>query len=138
MQITFDLADMFGGGTSAVADARLLTVLLEALIDANLVYLRDHAAKSLYRSGVVYARTRVWDTIPALYSRGYGDCKSLSAALCAEMRHRGEAAIPVFRWKQAADGSKLYHILVQTSRGWEDPSRRLGMGRSEWSYFQGR
>ncbi len=141
MQIVFDLGGSFDSD-SVVADAETLTSLLEGLVAINRVYLRHHTVPTLYRSGVVYGRTRVWDSIPALYSRGYGDCKSLSAAKVAELREQGIKARCVHRIAFREDGSNLFHILVQrppcaeAPDGWEDPSRVLGMGGSEWAHFR--
>ena len=118
----------------------MLRILLDTLIFINLAYLENHAVPSLYDSGVVYGRTTLWEPIPALYARGYGDCKSLSAALIAEYRRKGIDCSPVFRWiRRPNDGYRKgetdYHILVQTARGFEDPSKVLGMGRNENAHF---
>jgi len=32
-------------------------------------------------------------------------------------------------------GDNVFHILVRTDRGWEDPSAKLGMGREELALF---
>jgi hypothetical protein len=79
------------------------------------------------------SRTAIWDTLPALYERGYGDCKSLTAALVAQYLRQGIECAPVFRFKERADGSGAldFHILVQTAQGFEDPSKVLGMGKDE-------
>lgn len=136
MIIAFDIPHAFHGASDSLSDARCLRTLLDCLIRLNLAYLRSHAnIPSLYRSGVVYGRTKVWDTIPALYQRGYGDCKSLSAAYVAEKLHKGEKARAVFRWVKRRDGGKDFHILVQTERGYEDPSKVLGMGSNENAHF---
>jgi hypothetical protein len=84
---------------------------------------------------VKYGRTKVWDSIPALYARGYGDCKSLTAAYIAEYRLGGVACEPVFRFVRNKDKSKDFHILVQEYSGFEDPSKRLGMGAAENARF---
>lgn len=131
MQITFNLPHVFFPGSPRDEDADALKALLDCLIQLNQDFLRKHSVPALYRSGVFYARTEIWDTIPALYSRGFGDCKSLTAALVAEYRMRGIDCRPVFRWIDGANGSKNYHILVQTREGFEDPSKVLGMGQNE-------
>lgn len=136
MIISFDMPFVFHPGTNQVENARALKVSLEYLIALNRIFLAGHAVPDLYRSGVVYGRTQVWDTIPALYAKRYGDCKSLSAALIAQMRQAGLVADPVFRWVREPDGTVNYHILVQTPHGFEDPSKRLGMTQNENSYFQ--
>jgi hypothetical protein len=138
MQITFDLPHVFFPGSHSEDNAYALRALLDCLITLNRAYLRNHAAtvKPLYQSGVVYGRTQVWDTIPALYQRGYGDCKSLSAALIAEYREQGKQCSPVFRWVERSNGVKDFHILVQCGDTFEDPSKVLGMGANENAHFR--
>ncbi len=138
MDITFNIPHVFHPGSSQEDNAYALRDLLDCLIQLNLVYLRSNAALGLYHSGVRYGRTQIWDTIPALYERGYGDCKSLTAALIAEYRMKGIACSPVFRWIERGDGSGAvdYHILVQTAKGFEDPSKVLGMGQNENAQFR--
>lgn len=130
MQITLALPHVFNPASTPVENARALRILLDALIALNSAYLKDHAALPLYKAGVVYGRTTVWDSIPALYARGYGDCKSLTAALVAQYRKQGILCKPVFRWQKRKDnsGATDFHILVQHANGtFEDPSKRLGM-----------
>jgi hypothetical protein len=135
MIFELNLPHVFNRRSTRDENAAALRILLESLIALNLAYLDTHHAPPLYESGVRYGRTTIWETIPALYERGYGDCKSLTAALCAERRKRGRFANPVFRYAQNASGGINYHILVQTESGFEDPSRALGMGRDENSYM---
>ena len=139
MQITFALPHVFYPGSNPVENARTLRILLDALISIDETFLKHHTVPGLYQSGVVYGRTQIWDSIPALYSRGFGDCKSLTAALVAQYRAQGKTAQPVFRWAKRSDGSGAtdYHILVQTADGFEDPSKVLGMGANENAYFPG-
>jgi len=135
--VTFNIKNAFEKGSPSLSNAVVLRALLDGLIAANVVYLKYHTFPSLYESGVVYKRTNVWDSLPALYHRGYGDCKSLTAALVAERMTRRESAMPVFRWmpRPNEEGVKDFHILVESSYGYEDPSRRLGMGADENAYF---
>lgn len=135
MQISFDLPHVFFAGSHPEDNAHALRALLDCLVTLNQAYLRNHAVAALYRSGVVYGRTKVWDTIPALYARGYGDCKSLTAALIAEYRLQGKACSPVFRWRERSNGVRDFHILVQCGDTFEDPSKVLGMGRDENRWF---
>ena len=103
-----------------------------------MIYLRKHTVLPLYQSGVRYAKTQKWLSIPALYRDGLGDCKSLTTALVAEYRHNKIFANPVFRFvenPQKGPGILDYHILVQTSTVFEDPSKRLGMPHSEIQKF---
>lgn len=138
MQITFELPHVFVPSSTEEENAYALRILLECLISLNRAFLRKHSVPPLYRSRVFYGRTDVWDPIPALYLRGYGDCKSLAAALIAEYREQGIPATPVFRFSDV-NGRKLFHILVsKTVNGqakWEDPSRALGMGADELKWF---
>lgn len=137
--VTFDLPKCFDSASDPVDNARALQALLHCLGAINLIYLqyRPGQVASLYDSGVIYDRTQVWDSIPALYQRGYGDCKSLTSALIAERVVQGQKANPVFRWMVSPeDGQTNYHILVQTDEGFEDPSKVLGMGRDENAYFK--
>lgn len=126
----------FMPGSTEDANAHALRALLDCLIDLNTNYLRFSGKKvipTLYHSGVYYERTQIWDTIPGLYKLGYGDCKSLTAALIAQYRSQGIQAEPVFRFIRRPDGSGAldFHILVQTEDGFEDPSKVLGMGKNE-------
>ncbi len=136
MQITFDIPHVFHPGSSSPEDADVLRAMLDCLIRINIEYLRRHPkTPPLYKAGVTYGRTEVWDSIPALYARRYGDCKSLSAARIAELTVRRVVAQPTFRFNPRKNGAKDFHILVQTYAGWEDPSRKLGMGSNELAYF---
>lgn len=131
MQVVFDMPHVFGRSSPLTANAHALRSMLNCLIELDIIYLLDHAAPTLYQSGVIYGRTRVWDTIPAILKRGYGDCKSLTAWKVAEYRKRGVLAGAVFRGKKNSSGGLDFHILVQTENGYEDPSKVLGMGRNE-------
>lgn len=136
MLIEFNLPHVFEPGSSRVENARALAALLRCLVDLNLAYLEDHPDTApLYQSGVYYDRTTWWEPIPALYARGFGDCKSLSAARIAELRRAKQPCRAVFRWHENTDGSLLFHILIDKPGGWEDPSKRLGMGTHENAPF---
>lgn len=137
MQIEFNLPHVFRSGSDQTENAIVLRALLECLIDINRAYLRIRPETPiLYNSGVRYGRTTWWECIPALYSRGLGDCKSLTAALVAEYIEKGIPAKPVFRFRQNEYGGTDYHILVQTRQGFEDPSKVLGMGQDENAWFR--
>jgi hypothetical protein len=138
MEIPIDVQHWFEPATSLVDNAYALRALLDCLITLNESYLRNHSVRPLYQSGVVYGRTTVWDPIPALYARQYGDCKSLSAALIAQYRKQGIACEPTFRWhprKNTVEKILDFHILVEVRRSgkiiYEDPSKVLGMGADE-------
>jgi hypothetical protein len=141
MQIPFNLSSVFCPDSSSQDDAYVLSALLEVLIVANRTYLRTHTAPPLYRSGVRYARTDDWLSIPDLYSRKFGDCKSLACVRVVELRREGIDADFDFRWvKRPSDAGKDFHILVKKVdpiQGfmYEDPSRILGMGKDEVAKF---
>jgi hypothetical protein len=141
MQIPFNLSNVFSPDSSSQDDAYVLRALLEVLLVANRTYLRTHAVPNLYRSGVRYGRTDDWLSIPELYRRQFGDCKSLACVRIVELRRAGIEAEPDFRWVQRKnDGGKDFHILVKKVdpiQGfmYEDPSRILGMGKDEVAKF---
>lgn len=138
MDITFSIPHVFYPGSDQDENAYALRALLDCLVRLNRGYLRSHSVPTLYRSGVRFGRTKEWDSIPALYAKKVGDCKSLSAALIAEYLEQGIPCRPGFRWIPGSNGQMLYHILVQTANGWEDPSKKLGMldgGRNENDWF---
>lgn len=138
MQIVINLEHAFGPDSNPVESAQCLRRMLELMVELNAEYLRAHPkTKSLYRSGVSYGRTTWWEPIPALYRRGYGDCKSLAPALCAQYRLAGVRCKPVFRFYKEPSGATKFHILVLTESGWEDPSKILGMGANEVAPFYG-
>lgn len=138
-QVTFDLPGAFEPDSLPLDNAVALQALLRLLVAINLDFLtriKGQPYPELYNSGVIYGRTQVWDSIPALYGRKYGDCKSLSCALIADYAMNGEICKPVFKFVKLKDGTTNYHIYVQRANGqFEDPSKKLGMG-NEWSYFQ--
>jgi hypothetical protein len=127
MLITFDLPHVFDSDSSTRENAEALSALLECLVAIDLAYLGGHVVPPLYRSGVVYGRTETWDPIPAVLTKGFGDCKSLSAWLVASRRRESVPTKPVFRWFSRPDGIRDFHILVETDAGFEDPSKVLGM-----------
>jgi hypothetical protein len=142
VEITFSLPNVFNVGADRRENAESLEALLECLVKQNIVYLRSmkrrgYTVPALYSSGVVYARTIWWENIPALYNRGFGDCKSLSAALVAQYRFVEKVnARCVFRFNPLPTSTD-YHILVEVGPNqFEDPSRVLGMGKDENAYFR--
>jgi hypothetical protein len=139
MDIVFRLSNVFHPGSDPAEDAYVLRSLLDCLIATDMAYLRYHAAPPLYKAGVVYGRTKEWLRIPDCIANRKADCKSLSAWRIAELRNAGAKANPTFRFRKRDNGTgiKDFHILVQTSTGYEDPSRVLGMGKNEWAHFGG-
>jgi len=131
MIVTMDLPHVFSTGSTDLENAKALKALMTALIDLDVAYLQHHQAPKLYASHVVYGRTQEWETIPAVLARRYADCKSLAAWRVAELRKEDTRADAVFRWKARNNGIKDFHILVVTPKGYEDPSKVLGMGSNE-------
>jgi hypothetical protein len=133
LRIPFDVGFVYHPKASDEDNAMVLRIFLEALVACDIIFLRmadRHRVKipDLYHAGVVYDRTKVWDSIPDLYRRKHGDCKSLTAARIAELRHSGHPALPVFRFApNPITGGRDFHILVQRGKGFEDPSKLLGM-----------
>jgi hypothetical protein len=160
MEITYNLPHVFSPEASQVDNACALRALLDCQIALNLAWLQYHAVPSLYESGVVYGRTKIWEPTPALilpnkHPRQAGrmtiweplgttggkkraDCKSLGPALVAQYRHQGKGARCVFRFMPRQDGTGFldFHILVEFPNGdHEDPSRILGMGSEQLTGF---
>jgi hypothetical protein len=137
--VTFDVPTCFDSASHPTPNAKALQALLNCLAAINLIYLEFRPGgciPPLYESGVVYGRTQIWDSIPALYQRGYGDCKSLTAALIAEYAAQGIKSRPVFRWAVDSEKQTQYHILVLSPQGFEDPSKVCGMDKDENAYFK--
>ena len=111
----------------------VLRLMMEALIAANVAYLRQHPeAPRLYESGVRYEEepgTRTTGTTSPRRSRvAGGDCEDLAGWRIAELRVAGElAAMP--RVTVFTEGRRVtYHVAVRRAAGAiEDPSRELGM-----------
>lgn len=145
MEIRFDLSHVFDRQDSDVENAYVLQSLLNCLTNVNMAFLKFARASvpRLYESGVRYGRTKVWYPIPSLYRMGYGDCKSLACALVAEYRVKKKIrARSVFRFVRNNRGGNDFHILVETpdcngydKKQFEDPSRKLGMGKNELAHF---
>lgn len=127
MRIPINLPWVYSSTSNPEENAVVLRHLMECLIAIDMEYLRRHRTSPLFQSGVRYGRTFDWDTVPAVQRLGYGDCKSLSAWLCAEMRLRGEKCRPLFRSYPSRFGAPDFHIWVETAHGEIDPSEKLGM-----------
>ncbi len=126
--VVFTIDRAFGRRSSNLVNAAALETLLACLTQLNTIWLKYHPNHvELYNSPVYYKRTLIWDTIPALYARGFGDCKSLTACLVAELRRKGIWCRPVFRHMSSVN-STMFHILVMLIDGsWDDPSKVKGM-----------
>lgn len=147
MLISYSMVHVFHPGSNKLLNARTLRASMDYMITVNRIFLEECSRsgavplkwRNLYQSGIVYDRTVWWEPIPALIRRGYGDCKSLSAAWIAQAQFfRRQPCRPVFRFVDNADGSTDYHILVELQDGtFEDPSKVLGMGADEVAKFYG-
>jgi hypothetical protein len=95
-------------------------------INAEIISYLGGRVPRLYESGVRYRKPGklVWHTIADLYDLGYGDCKDLVAARCAELRYfESEPAIPLI-YQTRRPG--MWHAVVERADGTiEDPSRIL-------------
>lgn len=89
----------------------------------------------LYESGVFYQTPEspcggdVWQDIPTLLKRGFGDCKDLACYLAAERCVFDRIYCkPIVRRRWISDDFALYHVVVMYPDGSiEDPSEVLGM-----------
>ncbi|MCL2428615.1 MAG: hypothetical protein FWD12_05225 [Alphaproteobacteria bacterium] len=133
--VVFKIEGAFTRHTSKAANAAALRALMDCLVSLDLLCLDAFPdLPPLYESGTWYHLMPYqypWDTVPSLYERGYGDCKSLAALRIAELKRAGIDATPVFR-HLANDRGTMFHILVWRGDGqWECPSRILGMRTAE-------
>lgn len=132
-RVTYAL-DIFRGDRERQLSRESLNVMLRCLYDLDCLYLRAHPeVPALYRSGVRYMEEppgqEEWQDVATCLRMGTADCEDLAAWRAAELTVRDRIpARPVFREQRRADGSYLYHIVVQYPNGQiEDPSRILGM-----------
>lgn len=131
MKVLFD-GGLLENKMSAKKAAEIITILLRALVESNLDYLAENPdVPDPYRAGVIYERedgTERWKSIPKIIADGRGDCEDLACYLAAYWVYRGIRPVSlVVRWYRRPLGRRLFHILVRGPRGYEDPSRRLGM-----------
>ena len=139
--VTVDSYGRLRGSSRRGSDGRELCrffpvlLLLESLCQIDQWHLGQADYVPLYESGIYYKTDKPgredWDDIPTLYRRGWGDCKKLAAARCAEYRQMGVAAVPCISWKVFdVKGRKvtLIHVMVLLPDDTiEDPSKILGM-----------
>ena len=113
---------------------RIINAMCVALTAANIEWLRVHPeAPLLLESGVRYVpeppQEEWFADIPTVLRRGWGDCDDLGCWRAAELVVRydiGDAH--TFTQRQVEpDGSTVYHVMVTSSLGTEDPSSALGM-----------
>lgn len=107
----------------------VLEAILEALIRTNELYIESADVPWLYESGVRYIerQTTILENIPEALAKKRVDCGALAAWRAAELRQSGIDARPLVRWHRDRKGRIVYHALVRTPQGIEDPSRELGM-----------
>jgi hypothetical protein len=142
--------DCFHDASDQARSDATLRLMLEALTQADELYLRDHPeTPELYDSGVVYHEepegAEDWQDIPTSLRLGWADCEDLACWRAAELRVRyGIPAVADFTKDVLSDGRTLYHIVVRLPDGitlpdgsktfsvgakgfTEDPSRQTGM-----------
>lgn len=133
---------IFSGEWSRGASEKVLDILLEALVQIDILWLRlNPSTPKLKDSGVRYYHEGIvdeWFTIEEAIHEGVADCKTLATWRVAELRVSGEdpgarvtKKFAVIR-DPAVGEMLLYHIIVQRSDGTiEDPSRETGMHEPE-------
>jgi hypothetical protein len=139
--VVFTIDDAFNPRSSERENAAALETMMNCLIELNRIWLAFHPSTlPLYDTPVFYERTTLWDTIPCLYMRGWGDCKSLAAARVAENYRDGLWCRSVFRFLEGTNQTMFHILLMYSCFGaysgigasadgmWEDPSKALGMG----------
>jgi hypothetical protein len=132
MRVLFD-GGLLENKMGAKKTAEVISLLLRALVESNLDYLAQYPdTPHPYRAGIRYKREDVgeerWKSIPKVIEDGEGDCEDLATYLAAYLVHKGVRPVSiVVRWYLRPMGKRLYHILVRGPRGYEDPSRQLGM-----------
>ena len=130
MKIVFD-----GGILEHVGpkrSAEVMTLLLGALVECNLEYLKKHPkTPHPYKAGIRYMRevhAERWKGIPEILKDGEGDCEDLACYLAAYLVfHEVKPVSVTLRWKKVRGGGRLFHVLVRGPKGLEDPSKKLGM-----------
>lgn len=127
---------------SQAASEKVLDIILEALVQIDILFLRlNPKTPKLYESGVRYYHEGIkdeWFSVDEALHERLADCKGLSAWRVAELRESGEDLAAKCTKKFAVIGDPtvgrlvLYHVLVQRGDGTiEDPSRKLGMNMPE-------
>ena len=96
---------------------------------------RFHAAGLHYKSPEDACGSDIWQDIPTLLGRRFGDCKDLACYRAAELVVRDRvAAKPFVKRRFYPDGFALYHVVVLLPNGeFEDPSVECGMSPSDFA-----
>lgn len=106
--------------------ATIVASLVEALVEANRLYIRAKKPPPLYMSGVLYSDQPAWKDIPQALADKNADCKGLSAWLIAELREKGrEATVHIDHY--VLKDKDVFHVNVLVNGKVEDPSKILGM-----------
>jgi len=111
--------DLFQGDAARARSRIALQKMLDLLTSLDEDYLREHPeAPLLYRSGIHYMEEpsgqEEWQDVPTLLRMGVGDCEDLATWRAAELRARYNIpARAIYKEMRRANGSYLYHILVQ-------------------------
>ena len=128
------VTDLFNGVEDREESHQVLNILLNALTQIDMQYLRNHPQTPIiYQSGVRYVEEppglEDWRDIPTCLRERQGDCEELACWRAAELNVRqGIAAFPIFGFRTLSNGNVVYHIRVQYPNGYiDDPSRVLGM-----------
>lgn len=132
-RVTFAM-NLFNGPRDRVSSHKALNVLLAALTQIDIDYLKDNPRTPLlYQAGIRYIEevpgSEDWRDIPTCLADRQADCEDLACWRSAEVfvRHRIRA-VPIFGFRTLSNGTVVYHIRVQYPNGHiEDPSRILGM-----------
>ena len=118
------------------AFALLVRDLLKNIVRVNQAQIRSGQVGRLY-SGRIRYKTEPKDAdsfvdASTVWRRGFGDCAHLAAFRVAELQERGERARLRVKWGRKRQGKpRPFHVQVRRGDGSiEDPSARLGMGRS--------
>jgi hypothetical protein len=135
--IDFQLSSFDDPLLGHAANQRVIDALLRVLVLADVEWLRRHPeAPHLYESGIRYvqepAARELFADIPTVLARGFGDCDDLATWRAAELRVRFRQPADVFTTLEIdSGGNPLYHVLVRSPLGVEDPSSMLGMNWSK-------
>ena len=133
---------IFTEAWSQSASEKVLDIILEALVQIDILYLRlNPKTPKMYDSGVRYYHDGIrdeWFSADEAMHEKLADCKGLSAWRVAELRVTGEdpgaKCFKKFAVIEDPTVGKLvlYHVQVLRSDGTiEDPSRKLGMNLPE-------
>lgn len=126
---------------TTTSDLETAAVALEALTQFNTLWLAQHEAPPLRRSGVIWIPPPTcvqfceqdWPTIPIVLERGRAPCNALAPWRAAELRKRGyplATAFPMIVPGPPPPAPTQMHAVVTrdgTLAGLEDPSAELGM-----------